>query len=134
MGKQKHNIHVTLPIIRNNIHQNTHHSMSVIIQFAMFPTDKGSSVSIYVSRIIAMLHSEGYHFQLTPMATIVETESIEQALEVVSKSYKLLEPDSERVYVTANLDIKKGNLGRLSAKVASVREKLPEGRFISNLP
>lgn len=81
-----------------------------------------------------MLHSEGYHFQLTPMATIVETESIEQALEVVSKSYKLLEPDSERVYVTANLDIKKGNLGRLSAKVASVREKLPEGRFISNLP
>ena len=106
--------------------------MSVIIQFAMFPTDKGSSVSIYVSRIIAMLHSEGYHFQLTPMATIVETESIEQALEVVSKSYKLLEPDSERVYVTANLDIRKGSTGRMLTKVESVRNKVAENKQVSN--
>jgi hypothetical protein len=41
--------------------------MSVILEFAMFPTDKGSSVSEYVSRILKVVDQAGLPYQLTPM-------------------------------------------------------------------
>jgi uncharacterized protein YqgV (UPF0045/DUF77 family) len=34
--------------------------MSVLMNYAMFPTDKGSSVSEYVSKIIKMVSESGY--------------------------------------------------------------------------
>lgn len=98
--------------------------MSVIVQFAMFPTDQGISVSAYVARIVAMIRRGGYSHQLTPMATIVETSSLADALDVIAKAYQLLEPDSERVYLSANFDIRKGPMGRLEQKVKSVESKI----------
>lgn len=98
--------------------------MSVIVQFAMFPTDKGVSVSPYVSRIIEMIRSEELNHQLTPMATIVETETLDEALEVIKKAYRLLEPDCSRVYLSANFDIKAGQMGRMEQKVKSVEDKI----------
>lgn len=98
--------------------------MSVIVQFAMFPTDKGMSVSAYVGRIVAMIRHEGYSHQLTPMATIVETKSLREALAIIDKAYHLLEPDCERVYLSANFDIRKGSMGRMAQKVKSVEEKI----------
>ena len=98
--------------------------MSVLMNFAMFPTDKGSSVSPYVAKIVGMIKELGYEYRLTAMGTIVETATIDQALDVVNSSYRLLESDCERVYVTINLDIRKGDLGRIEGKIKSVNEKL----------
>jgi uncharacterized protein (TIGR00106 family) len=94
------------------------------MNFAMFPTEKGSSVSPYVAKIVGMIKELGYEYRLTAMGTIVETATIDQALDVVNSSYRLLEPDCERVYVTINLDIRKGGLGRIEGKIKSVNEKL----------
>ncbi len=98
--------------------------MSVILEFAMFPTDKGTSVSEYVSKIIKMIDASGVAYQLTPMGTIIETETIEEALGYMSSAYAILAPFSERVYSTATLDIRKGELGRLVGKVNSIRNKI----------
>lgn len=94
------------------------------MNFAMFPTDKGASVSPYVAKIIKMISGLGYEYRLTAMGTIVETPTLQQALEVIDKSYKLLEPDCERVYVTVNLDIRKSDMGRIEGKIKSVKQKL----------
>jgi len=94
------------------------------MNFAMFPTDKGASVSPYVAKIVGMIKELGYEYRLTAMGTIVETSTLDQALDVVNSSYRLLEPDCERVYVTINLDIRKGDLGRIEEKIKSVNEKL----------
>lgn len=94
------------------------------MNFAMFPTDKGATVSPYVAKIVGMIKELGYEYRLTAMGTIVETATIDQALDVVNSSYRLLEPDCERVYVTINLDIRKGDLGRIEGKIKSVNEKL----------
>ena len=55
--------------------------MSVLLEFAMFPTSgdcrEGGSVSKHVSRIIDMIDKSGYAYQLTPMGTIVEADSVE---------------------------------------------------------
>jgi uncharacterized protein YqgV (UPF0045/DUF77 family) len=58
------------------------------------------------------------------MGTIVETSTLREALEVVEDAYKELENDCDRVYVTLNLDIRKGELGRIESKVQSVEQKI----------
>ncbi|OQX74223.1 MAG: hypothetical protein B6D59_03120 [Campylobacteraceae bacterium 4484_4] len=98
--------------------------MSVLLEFSMFPTDKGESVSNYVSRIIEMIDNSGVSYQLTPMGTIVETESIEEALEIVSRSYIELEDDCNRVYASLKIDIRKGKENRLRQKIASIEEHI----------
>ncbi len=98
--------------------------MSVLMEFAMFPTDKGESVSEYVSRIIRNLKASNIHYKLTPMGTIVEFETLEEALALLNSSYKQLEPDCNRIYSAIKLDIRKGPSGRMEKKVQSVEEKL----------
>ena len=98
--------------------------MSVLIEFAMFPTDKGDSVSKFVAPLIKNIKDSGFPYQLTAMGTIIETNSLEEALNIINESYKILEPDSQRVYSTITLDIQKGKENRLIGKVKSVEEKL----------
>jgi uncharacterized protein (TIGR00106 family) len=99
--------------------------MSVLMEFAMFPTSKGETGSSqYVSRIIEMIRDSGYDYQLTPMGTIVETADIRTALELVEKAYALLEPDCERVYSTIKFDIRKGRINAMKQKIRSVEEKI----------
>ncbi len=98
--------------------------MSILLEYAMFPTDKGESVSQYVSRIIKMIDETGYPYQLTAMGTIVETETMREALDIVEKSYKVLEPDSNRIYASLKFDIRKGKNNRLLSKIQSIESKI----------
>jgi uncharacterized protein (TIGR00106 family) len=98
--------------------------MSVLLQFTMFPGDKGESVSVYVSRIIDMIDCRDLQYRLTPMGTIIETETLEDALAIVADAYRKLEPDCNRVHATASFDIRKGKAGRLNQKVESIEQKL----------
>jgi len=102
--------------------------MSVLMEFAMFPTDKGESVSPYVSKVIKMIDESGHNYKLTPMGTIVEAESMEEILEVVNKAYKLLEPDCKRVYSTIKLDIRQGASNCLEGKVKAVQDQIGKVR------
>jgi uncharacterized protein YqgV (UPF0045/DUF77 family) len=94
------------------------------MQFAMFPTDKGISASPWVSKIIKMVKESGYQYQLTSMATIVETETLAEAQQVVQNAYALLDQDCDRVYCTVTFDIRKGPVGRLEGKIRSIEDKI----------
>jgi len=98
--------------------------MSVLLEFAMFPTDKGESVSSYVSKIIDMIDRAGVDYQLTPMGTIIECDDMDKALDIVKSSYRCLESDCSRVYSTLTFDIRKGERGRLKSKIKSVENRL----------
>jgi uncharacterized protein (TIGR00106 family) len=103
--------------------------MSVLMNFAMFPTDKGSSVSEFVSRVVKMISETGFDYKLTAMGTIVETETLPQALEIVDKAYALLENDSHRVYCSANFDIQTNKpIGRMAGKIKSVEDKIAKSK------
>lgn len=101
--------------------------MSVLLNFAMFPTDKGDSVSPYVTKIIKHIRRSGYSNQLNAMGTLIETETLPEALALINEAYEILEADCERVYVTVTIDIRKGKLGRIDSKVRSIEDKL-EGK------
>ncbi|WP_457564370.1 MTH1187 family thiamine-binding protein [Caminibacter sp.] len=98
--------------------------MSVLVEFAMFPTDKGESVSGYVSRIIKMFKESDINYQLTPMGTVFEVESMEEATKVINDAYKQLEPDCNRVYTTIKMDIRKNKSNRMKQKIESIKSKI----------
>jgi len=94
------------------------------MQFSMFPTDKGISASAWVSRIIAMVRESGYPYQLTSMATLVETDTLEEAQQLVQRAYSLLDQDCDRIYCTITFDIRRDSKDRLKGKVQSIVEKI----------
>jgi uncharacterized protein (TIGR00106 family) len=100
--------------------------MSVLVEFAMFPTDKGDSVSKYVSRIIKMIDESGIPYKLTPMGTVFETNNMENALNIINKSHGCLKDDCNRVYSTVKFDIQKDKNNRIIGKIKSIEEKIGE--------
>ena len=99
--------------------------MSVLLEFSMFPTDKGESVSSYVGQVIQMIRDSGASYQLTPMGTIIESNDIDEALNLVKQAYEVLdESGCNRIYSSLKFDIRKGKSNRLHGKVNSIREKI----------
>ncbi len=97
--------------------------MSVLLNFAMFPTDSGTSVSPYVSKVIKMITESGLPYKLNPMGTTIETETMAEALEILNKAYDILK-DHKRIYAVANFDIQKEKSGRISSKIQSIESKI----------
>ncbi len=98
--------------------------MSVLMEFAMFPTDKGESISAHVSRVIRMIRESGVSYRLTPMGTVIETRTMSEALAIVQKAHDILEKDSGRIYSTVRFDIRKGRENRLEGKIKSVEDRI----------
>ncbi|OFX21054.1 MAG: hypothetical protein A2033_10535 [Bacteroidetes bacterium GWA2_31_9] len=98
--------------------------MSVLMEFAMFPTDKGDSVSEYVSKVIKMISESGCDYKLTAMGTIIETETFDEALDLLRKSHSILEPISNRIYSNVKFDIQKKKKDRITSKIKSVVDKI----------
>ena len=98
--------------------------MSVLLEFAMFPTDKGASVSSYVSKVIDMVRNSGVSYKLTPMGTVIEAETMAKALHILEKAYEVLADDAERVYCSAKFDIRKGKSNRMDGKIESIEGKI----------
>ncbi len=101
--------------------------MSVLLEFTMFPTDKSESKSKEVAEVIKIIRESGVSYQLTAMATIIETENISIALALVEKCYlRLEELGCNRVYSTLKFDIRKGHENRLKTKIESVEKYIGE--------
>ncbi len=97
--------------------------MSVLVNFAIFPTDKGTSVSNEVSEVIKIVIESGFDYKLNAMGTVFETETMEQALAVIQNAYNVLK-EHERVYLVVNMDIQKNKGGRIKSKIKSIENKL----------
>ncbi|GGD42439.1 hypothetical protein GCM10012288_15860 [Malaciobacter pacificus] len=101
--------------------------MSVLVQMAMFPTDKSESKSEYVSKVIEVIRNSGHNYQLTSMCTIIETEQMSDALILIGNCYKVLEEAGcTRVYSTITFDIRPNHENRMTQKIKSVENYIGE--------
>ncbi|MDJ0805309.1 MAG: MTH1187 family thiamine-binding protein [Gammaproteobacteria bacterium] len=101
--------------------------MSVLIEFSLFPLDRGESLSAEVAQIVELIRQSGYDYKLTAMGTIVETPEVNQALTLVEQSYSILEKNGcNRVYASIKMDIRKGRNGRLAQKIQSIEDRIGE--------
>lgn len=98
--------------------------MSVLVEFSMFPTDKGESKSKYVSKVLKIVKDSGVPYQLTAMGTIFETNTINEAMSLLEKAYTCLSEDCNRVYCSAKFDMRKNQSQRMQKKIQSVEDKL----------
>lgn len=101
--------------------------MSILLEFSMFPTSdecrEGSSVSKHVSKVIDAIDKSGVAYQLTPMGTVIETETMKEALAIIELAYAQLE-ECDRVYSSLKFDIRKNTKDRLKTKIASIEKVL----------
>ncbi len=101
--------------------------MSVLLEFAIFPTSdncrEGASVSKQVAKIIDAIDKSGVKYQLTPMGTVVETDTMREALDVIALAYEQVK-ECERVYSSLKFDIRHNSENRMANKIKSVESNL----------
>jgi len=97
--------------------------MSVIVEFSIFPMDKGESLSPYVARAMKIIKDSGLSYELNPMGTCVEGEW-KEVMSLVDRCFEELQKDCKRINLSLKADYRKGPAGRLKAKIESVRAKL----------
>ena len=93
-----------------------------LMEFTMIPLDKGARFSTYVSRTLSIVEESGLDYRLNPMGTVVEGEW-DQLLALLTRCFRALEKDSDRISLSARFDIRKGVTGALEGKLKSVQEK-----------
>jgi uncharacterized protein (TIGR00106 family) len=98
--------------------------MSALVEFSMFPTEQTQSKSVFVARVLDIVDRSGLDYRLTPMGTIIEAETVKEALDVINTAYEELQKDCGRVYSSIKIDWREGPVGRLEKKTASVEAKL----------
>ncbi|MCG8487217.1 MAG: MTH1187 family thiamine-binding protein [Candidatus Thiodiazotropha sp.] len=101
--------------------------MSVLLEFSIFPLDQGESVSREVSQVIEMIRESGVNYQLTAMGTLIETDNVRQALDIVeSATERLGSAGCQRIYSAIKMDIRIGKENRMEGKPGSIRQRIGE--------
>ncbi|MEW7975511.1 MAG: MTH1187 family thiamine-binding protein [Candidatus Thiodiazotropha endolucinida] len=104
--------------------------MSVLLEFSIFPLDKGVSVSEEVSRVIEMIDSTGIEYQLTAMGTLIETPNITQALAIVEQAAQIVHgAGCQRVYAAIKIDSRPAREHGLQGKIESIQKRLGEANL-----
>lgn len=96
--------------------------MSVLAELTIFPLDKGESVGDYVARCLDVVDSSRLAYRCNAMGTVLEGE-LDEVFDVARKCFDAL-ADCRRIECTLRLDFRRGQTGRLDAKVAGIERKL----------
>lgn len=95
----------------------------LLAEVSIWPMDKGESVSPFVARALDVIDRCGLPYKLGPLGTCIEGEWPE-VMAVIQKCYEVLAPDCARIACTVKMDWRRGQAGRLDAKIASVEKHL----------
>jgi len=93
-----------------------------LMEFSMIPLDKGASFSRYVAKILAIVDESGLDYRLNPMGTVVEGEW-DDLLTLLTRCFRALEKESDRISLQVKFDYRKGVSGALESKIRSVEDK-----------
>lgn len=95
----------------------------VLLEFSITPIGRGESVSPYVARCLDLVERSGLDYRLHAMGTILEGEW-DEVMALLGACFRELARDCPRLSITAKMDYRKGEKGRLREKVASVERRL----------
>jgi uncharacterized protein (TIGR00106 family) len=93
--------------------------MSTLIDFSIFPVDKGESVSPYITRVVTIIRDSGLPYKPGPMGTTIEGEW-DELMVIVTRCFKELKKDCGRIYMSIKVDYREGGSNRIVSKVKSV--------------
>ncbi len=94
-----------------------------LMEFSIVPLDKGVSLSAYVAKVLDVVDKSGLDYKLGPMGTVVEGEW-DEVTALLTRCFRTLEAESDRITMTVKFDCRKGGSGRLTAKTDRVQAQL----------
>ena len=100
----------------------------ILLEFSMYPTDHGASVSDFVKGSLEIIDDSGLPYRLGPMGTTLEGEW-DEVMAVVTRCYERMHEDCGRIACQIKIDAREGGEGRLDGKVKTLVEKT--GRDLS---
>lgn len=95
----------------------------VLLEMSIVPMGVGDSVSQYVAECVDLVDQSGLDYELHSMGTIVEGQ-LADVLQLMQQCIEKMAEHTDRVTCSAKLDLRRGQQGRLTAKVDSVEQKL----------
>ena len=95
----------------------------MLVSFALFPTDKGESVSKYVAKTIDIVDKSGLPYRTSAMSTVLEG-SWDRVFKVIKKCRDAMAKESSRVYMVITVDDRKKAKNRLTGKVDKIERVL----------
>ncbi len=98
--------------------------MSAIMNFAIFPIDKSDHIGEYVSKVVKHIKKTGLKYQFSPMGTIIEANTIPELLDIVKDAYEIMDPISDRIYCTMNMDYNKNKSDLIKSKRESIEKRI----------
>ena len=96
--------------------------MSTLIDFSIFPLDKGESLSPYVARAVSVIEKSGLSFKLGPMGTSIGSKW-DEVVALGGRCFKALKTDCNRIVMTLKVDYRKGTSERTEKKIHPAKEK-----------
>ena len=93
-----------------------------LMEFSIVPLDKGASLGKYVSGVLTVVDESGLDYRLNPMGTVIEGEW-EELLDLLTRCFRTLEKESDRISLQVKFDYRKGVSGALESKIRSVEKK-----------
>ena len=101
--------------------------LKVIVQFTTSPLGEGVSVFRFVAEALKEVERSGLRYQLTPMATVLEADTVEEALEVILKAHEaVFRAGAKRVVTDIKIDDRRDEPRRMEDKVEKVKRQLDE--------
>ena len=99
---------------------------AVIAEFSVIPLGlKETSLSKYVAEAIKIVKDSGIKYQLTPMGTILEDDSLERILSVIQRVHNaLFELGIPRLLTRISIDERRDVSRTMESKVESVLRRL----------
>ncbi|MGQ9479411.1 MAG: MTH1187 family thiamine-binding protein [Thermoproteota archaeon] len=97
--------------------------MTVIVELSIIPMGTGTSVSKILAHSIREIKDKGVKYEITPMCTVFETGSIEEALDVVKAAHEaILRQGVKRVITAVKLDDRRDVERSMGDKVRSLKK------------
>lgn len=93
-----------------------------LMEFSMIPLDKGESFSTFVAQTLTIVDESGLDYRINPMGTVVEGEW-DDLLKLLTRCFRSLEKQSNRISLQVKFDYRKGYSGSLESKISSVENK-----------
>ncbi len=99
--------------------------MTVIVELNVIPLGKGVAISKFLAPVIKELERSGVRYSITPMCTIFEAESMEEAFRLVTSAHEsVFRIGVERVVTTVKIDDRRDLKRSMEEKVDSLRREI----------
>ena len=95
----------------------------MIVDFTIFPTDAGESVSAYVAEVFKIIEKSGLNYEHHAMGTNIEGDWDEVMSVIKACRVRMLE-SSNRISIGIRIDERKGTTNGIKTKVASAKAKM----------